>query len=48
VSAGPEYDDDFDNDGCWNCGGEGFVVNCFDEGVCLYPDEGCDLCHPPL
>lgn len=40
----PEYDDDYDEVGCWNCGGEGFVSNCFQEFACMYPDEGCDDC----
>ena len=39
-----EYDDDYDNSDCWNCGGEGFVSNCFQEFACMYPDEGCDDC----
>lgn len=43
-AAAVDYDDDFDNGDCWNCDGEGFVINCFDEGACLHPDEGCDLC----
>jgi hypothetical protein len=29
---------------CWNCGGEGFVAHCEDEGACLYPEDGCDFC----
>gem|GEM_PF-2769554 len=39
--------DDFDYDedeGCHNCGGEGYVAHCFEEWACMYPDEGCDLC----
>jgi hypothetical protein len=39
-----EYDDDFDNGDCWQCGGEGFVSNCFTEYACMYPDEGCEEC----
>ena len=36
---------DYDESGdCWNCGGEGFVSNCFTEYACIYPDEGCDEC----
>lgn len=39
-----EYDDDWDNGDCFQCGGEGFYANCFEEWACMYPDEGCDLC----
>jgi len=39
-----DYDDDFDMDGCWNCGGSGFVSSCFEEFACVDPEEGCDLC----
>lgn len=40
-----DFDDDFDDQAdCWNCGGEGFVSNCFQEFACLHPDEGCDDC----
>lgn len=43
--SGPEdYDDDYDDDDCWNCGGEGFVSNCFEEFACIDPEGGCDLC----
>ncbi len=38
-----EYDD-FDDNDCWNCGGEGFVAHCEQEFACMYPDEGCDYC----
>jgi len=38
------YDDDWSNDTCWNCGGTGFVSDCFEEYACLYPEDGCDLC----
>jgi hypothetical protein len=38
-----EYDDDWDNEPCWNCDGERFVSDCFD-GFCLDADFGCDLC----
>jgi len=44
IADKPEYDDDFDQDVCWNCGGEGFVANCFEEFACVHPEEGCDLC----
>jgi hypothetical protein len=43
-----EYEDHpadcVDDDDCWNCGGEGFVSNCFEEFACLDPEGGCDLC----
>lgn len=38
------YDLDHADEGCWKCGGEGFVSSCFEEFACLDPDEGCDLC----
>jgi len=42
----PDFDPDYDLDehDCPNCGGEGFVSNCFEEWACLDPDEGCDDC----
>jgi len=36
--------DDFDDDDCWRCGGEGYVSDCFKRFTCQDPDEGCDLC----
>lgn len=37
---------DFDDEGdeCWNCGGEGYYCDCFDEWACVDPDGGCDEC----
>ena len=29
---------------CWNCD-EGWHANCIDDGGCLDPEEGCDLCR---
>ncbi len=44
-SATPEdYDEDWLNEICWNCDGQGFVANCWDEIGCVDPEEGCDLC----
>lgn len=48
-AKGPEnfedhWGDDEDDGDCWQCGGEGFVSNCFEEFACLDPDGGCDLC----
>ena len=37
-------DDPMDDDSCWQCGGEGFVANCFEEYACVDPESGCDLC----
>jgi hypothetical protein len=42
LEAWDSHDDQLED--CWNCGGEGYVANCFSEYACLYPDEGCDLC----
>lgn len=40
-----QYDDDFDMDDrdCNECGGEGFVHDCFD-GFCVDAEDGCDDC----
>lgn len=35
---------DYDDDDCFQCGGEGFYTSCFDEGACIDPESGCDLC----
>lgn len=32
-----------DDDDCWNCGGEGYVYDCFD-GLCLNAEDGCADC----
>jgi len=40
-----DYDDDYDDGPCWNCGGEGVVYNCLDEIGCIDPEGGCDLCE---
>lgn len=54
--AAPSDDefDDYDDGGCYECGGEGFVSDCVEEWACIDPDYGCDyctrpcpLCHPP-
>lgn len=37
-----DYDDTRDDD-CWNCGGDGFVADCFD-GFCINAEDGCSLC----
>lgn len=37
-------DMDCDDHDCWNCGGEGYVSDCFEEYACLHPDDGCELC----
>jgi len=36
---------DFDEDNyCPNCGGEGYVANCWTEYACVDPESGCDEC----
>lgn len=35
--------DDCLDDGCPNCGGEGFTYLCID-GCCIDAESGCDLC----
>lgn len=39
------YDAMFDDerDDCWNCGGEGYIADCFD-GFCVNAEDGCELC----
>lgn len=39
-----DYLEDREDNDCWQCGGEGFVVNCFEEYACVDPEGGCDLC----
>lgn len=40
-----DYDDyDQGDDSCYECGGEGFVSDCFEEWACVDPEGGCDLC----
>lgn len=38
------YDDDLDGDVCPNCGGAGYVADCFEEFACIDPESGCDDC----
>ena len=38
-----EYDD-YEDDGCYECGGEGFVSDCVEEWACVDPEYGCDYC----
>lgn len=51
--SGPPDDDDFDpfdfedDKECWQCGGTGWISNCFEEFACLVPDEGCEDCLRP-
>lgn len=44
--GGDDFDDHYDGD-CWQCGGEGFISNCFEEFACLDPEGGCDDCTRP-
>ncbi|MDT0507552.1 hypothetical protein [Novosphingobium sp. MMS21-SN21R] len=39
----PDDYDDID-DGCYECGGEGFVSDCVEEWACVDPEYGCDYC----
>lgn len=42
-----EYEDYDDDPGdCFECGGEGFVFDCFD-GFCVDAESGCDDCTRP-
>ncbi len=38
-----DYYDEHD-DGCYECGGEGFVSDCVEEWACIDPEYGCDYC----
>ena len=29
---------------CWQCGGEGWLANCWEEFACFDPEGGCDEC----
>jgi len=35
---------DFDDDDCYECGGEGYVYDCVSDYACIDPEGGCDLC----
>ncbi len=43
IPSADDFYDEFEQD-CWNCGGEGFVSDCFEEWACVDPEYGCDLC----
>ena len=38
-------DDHGQDDGCWNCDGDGYVYHCIEDGGCVDPEGGCDLCE---
>lgn len=50
-----DYDDDYDDGECWQCGGEGRVAGTCIDGCCLEQDDPdcpycshrCDACNPP-
>lgn len=47
MSETSDYEDyDDDPDDCYQCGGEGFVWDCFD-GFCVNAEDGCDDCTRP-
>jgi hypothetical protein len=43
MSMEDHYYSDDDSD-CANCGGTGYVANCYSEYACVAPEEGCDEC----
>ncbi len=45
MPLGPEDYDEFDDEECSNCGGEGFYYSCDEEFACIDPEGGCDLCR---
>lgn len=42
-----DHDHNYDDldDGCANCGGEGFYYSCEEEWACVDPEGGCPLCR---
>lgn len=42
----PDADDydDWHDEGCYECGGEGFISDCVEEWACVDPEYGCDYC----
>lgn len=42
-----DYEDDYEANGCYECGGEGFVSDCVEEWACVDPEYGCDYCTRP-
>jgi hypothetical protein len=42
MSGIDDYDDSRDDD-CWQCGGEGWIADCFDD-LCVNAEDGCELC----
>lgn len=36
--------EDHDDGDCWQCAGEGYTYDCFEEWACVDPEGGCDLC----
>lgn len=52
----PDWEDEYDEAECWQCGGEGFVYGCSWDWQCDTYDEGegtclctrrCDVCNRP-
>lgn len=44
MACDDDFDCDYDDNDCGNCGGTGYVASCFTEYACIDPEEGCDLC----
>ncbi len=44
MSEEIDFDNEYDDGDCWQCGGEGYVANCQDEIGCVDPESGCDFC----
>ena len=36
--------EDHDDGDCWQCDGQGYTYDCFEEYACVDPEGGCDLC----
>lgn len=47
-----DHDDEYDGDGCYLCGGAGFIITCIDDmchgtGSCMHGDgeDDCPVCN---
>jgi hypothetical protein len=55
VGQHDEYDDDYEGDGCYNCGGSGWIITCIDDmchgaGECMHGDgeDPCPVCNKDM
>jgi hypothetical protein len=45
IPEGADSHFDEYEDQCGNCDGSGFIYMCIDDGGCIDPEGGCDLCE---